>query len=431
MKTKFDGKCLLMLGSNAGSINILKYAKLHGCYTIVTDNLPKEKSIAKMEADECLSISTADIEKLVELVKKKRIDAVMAGISEFNILKAMEVSEKSGLRYYCNRVQWDNIGLKDQFRRLCINHGVPCPRTFFIGTTIPKNVWSIFEYPVVVKPVDKSSSEGVHICFNEEDLRVGMIDALNVSDKGLIIIEEYVLGNEFTAHYTINDRKATLSCVDNRYSIAVHEGNVTTIPAARVYPSVYTKQYIKSVNSAMIRLCESLQLECGVVFVQGIYNPNINRFWIFEGGLRSAAELPSRFLNIVNGVDYLHALVDYALLGGTAFVCEKEDPFLCGKCCGIISLVARGGRVRRIVGLENAVISTPSVIEYESRYPVGSLVPDGDTLRQLMIRFVMVCHTREQMIHDVKYLNEHIQVFDENGENMVIYLDPNRLQDEF
>lgn len=428
---KFYGKRLLMLGSNAGSVNILKYVQKHGCYTIACDNLPREKSIAKTIADEHLLISTAEVDKLVEIVKERKIDAVMAGVSEFNLLKAMEISKKSGLRFYCNRTQWDNIGVKDRFRRLCIEYGVPCPKTYFVGATIPDNLWATFEYPLVVKPVDGSASEGVNICSDEETLITGVNEALAVSDTGSIIIEEYVAGNEFTAHYTINEGKATLSCADNRYSVAVHEGTVTTIPAARIYPSVYTDQYIANVNSAMIDLCESLRLEFGVLFVQGIYNPDTEQFWIFEGGLRSAAELPNRFLGIVNGVDYLQALAEYLLLGGNSFVPAKEDPFLNGHCCGIVSLVGRGGKVGRIEGLEEAVMSTPSILEYESRYPVGSLVPDGDTLRQLMIRFVMVCSTRQQMVHDVQYLNEHIQVFDEEGNNMLIYMDSNRIQNEF
>ena len=428
---KFSGKRLLMLGSNAGSLNIIRYAKSHGCYTIVVDNLPKEKSIVKKEADECLLISTDDVKRLVELVKDRQIDAVMAGISEFNILKAMETSEKSRLTYYCNRAQWDKIANKDQFRQLCLNYGVQCPQTYFVGTETPKIAWSELKYPLVVKPVDGSASVGVNICLNEEDLKVGITAALDASQNGSIIIEEYVWGNEFTAHYTISEGRASLSCVDNRYPVAVHSGNVTTIPAARIYPSVYTGQYIKSVNPAMIRLCESLNLECGVVFVQGIYNPDVDQFWIFEGGLRSAAELPSRFLRIVNGVDYLQALVDYALVGQTAFAHEKEDPFLGGKCCGIVSLVAKGGKVGRIIGLEKAVVSTPSVIEYERRYQVGSIVPDSNTLRQLMIRFVMVCCTREQMADDVRYLYENIQVLDDNGNDMLIHLDPNRILNEF
>ena len=154
--------------------------------------------------------------------------------------------------------------------------------------------WDTLRYPLVVKPVDGSASVGVHICLNEEDLRVGITNAIAASEKGSIIIEEYVQGNEFTAHYTISGGNASLSCVDNRYPVAVHGGSVTTIPAARIYPSIYTEQYMNSVNPAMIRLCESLNLEYGVVFVQGIYNPNSDQFWIFEGGL----EAPLNFLAV-------------------------------------------------------------------------------------------------------------------------------------
>lgn len=430
MGIKFDGKQLLLLGSNVGSIDIIKYARHHGCYTIVADNLPIEKSSAKMEANEALLISTEDVDRLVEVVKARRIDAVMAGVSEFNLLNAMAVSEKCGLRFYCNRVKWNHISQKDKFRQLCISHGVPCPRTFFIGTSIPKEVWDLIEYPVVVKPVDGSSSAGVHICFNEEDLKIGLFDSFNMSKKGSVIIEEYIQGNEFTAHYTIKAGRITLSCMDNYYPVKVHEGNVTTIPVARIYPSVYIRQYMKKVDPAMISLCKELQLNYGVLFIQGFYNPVKDQFWIFEGGLRSGAELPNRLLSNINGVDYLKMLVDYALLGESTFVSEKENPFLHGKCCGVISFVSKGGKVGKIIGLEEAVSLTPSVVEYENRYPVGSEIPNTDTLRQLMIRFVMICDSREQLASDVEYLNKHIQVFDESGNNMVIHIEPSRILDE-
>ena len=71
------------------------------------------------------------------------------------------------------------------------------------------------------------------------------------------------------------------------------------------------------------------------------------------------------------------------------------------------------------------------MIEYESRYPVGSVTPDTNTLRQLMIRFVMICDSREQLVKDVTYLNEHIAVLNDKDENMVIKLDPDRIIKEF
>lgn len=425
----FSGKTLLMLGSNVESANIVKYAKENGAYTITADYLSPEKSEAKTVSDENYLISTADMEALSCLVERKKVDGIIAGISEFNLLQAMALCEKYDLPFYCNREQWDMIENKEQFRELCELCHVPCPQTFFCGKKIQSAVLEKIKYPVVIKPVDASSSAGVHICVNEEELRKAEDDARSNSACGRIIVEQFIEGTEFTAHYTINNYVPTLSSVDNRYPAAVHEGNVTTVPVARVYPCHFLNEYLESVHNSMICLCNKLGIQDGVLFIQGLYSEKTG-FSIFEGGLRSAGEAPNRFLSRINGVNYMKMLVEHALLGhSVTFDSSKENPFLNNKCCGIISFVTKGGRVGEIRGLENAVKSTRSVIEYECRYPIGTDTPYGNTLRQLMIRFVMICDSREQMAEDVAYLNKNIDVFDENGKEMVIKFEPSRLFD--
>lgn len=179
----------------------------------------------------------------------------------------------------------------------------------------------------------------------------------------------------------------------------------------------------------MLRLCDDIGVSDAILFIQGMYDRVENRFYIFEAGLRCAGEAPYRFLEKVNGVNAMQVLVDHTLGAEPNFQSELEDPSLKGKCCGIVSFVTKGGRVGAILGLEEAVAATPSVIEYESRYPVGSETPNGDTLRQLMIRFVMICDNREKMAHDIAYLNENITVLNTQGENMVIKMEPERLFD--
>lgn len=431
MKKKFDGKRLLILGSNVGAVDIVNYAKENGAYTIVADYYSKEKSEAKQVSDESILVSTSDLETLGEIIEGRKINGILAGISEFNLLNAMKLSERYNLPFYCTHEQWELIEEKDKFRNLCISSGVPCPRTYFTGVKIPDELWGELLYPLVIKPVDACTSAGVHICLNEEELRNFYQDAVENSKKGKIIIEEFVEGCEFTAHYTICNGTVSLSCVDNRYPIANHEGKVTTIPIARIYPSIFTKEYITYVNEPMEKLCKSLKIKDGILFVQGIYNKESQKFWIFEAGLRCAGEAPYRFIREVNGIDFMHVLVDHALLEEADFDFQKEDPFLKGKCCGIVSFVVRGGTVGNITGLEEAVKATSSVIGYENRYPIGCKTPDGDTLRQLMPRFVMVCDSREQMAKDVKYLNENIDVINEQGENMVLKLKPERIFDIF
>lgn len=428
---KFSGKKLLVLGSNVGSVDIVSYAKQNGAYTIVVDNLPPEKSPAKMIADEHLMISTANTLELNLLINNKKIDGIMAGISEFNLIKAIELCENNKKPFYCTLNQWNQIESKDNFRKLCIKNSVPVPKTFFIGKELSEKVYESIIYPVVVKPVDSSASLGVHICNNEEELIKFSEEAVQISNCHTIIIEEYVEGTEFTAHYTISNGTVTLSCVDNRYPIAVHEGTVTTVPIARIYPCLYLDEYIQQVDPFMKRLCKELNLTNAILFIQGIYNKDNNRFYIFESGLRCAGEAPYRFLSVINGINAMNMLVDHALSEKINFDAQKEDPTLAGKCCGIVSFVAKGGVVGKIIGLEEAVNKTSSVIEYESRYPVGSVTPDGDTLRQLMIRFVMICENRNQMSKDIAYLNDNIKVLDKDGQNMVLKINPKRVYDIF
>lgn len=395
---KFDNKTLLVLGSNVGSVDIVKYARKEGAYTIVADYYPSEKSSAKMYAHENVLVSTADIQSLSELIEKRHVDGVLAGISEFNLISAMKLSEKHHLPFYCSKQQWDLIEHKDTFRKLCEQNNVPCPRTYYIGDRINDTYFESISTPVVVKPVDCSASTGVHICYSNDKIREAALDALALSSSGKYIIEQFVEGDEFTAHYTIANGESVLSCVDNRYPISVNEGNVTTIPGARIYPCLFLEDYIKQVNPAMLQLCNNLGLKNAILFIQGIYNRDKNCFYIFEAGLRCAGEAPYRFIERLNGNNALHLIVDNVLSATSTFDIKLEDPKLYGKCCGIVSFIATGGIVGNISGLEEAVATTSSVLDYEKRYDVGDKTPSGNTLRQLMIRFVMLCDTREKLL---------------------------------
>lgn len=427
MSRKFEGKKLLVLGSNVGATDIVQYARDNGAYVIVADYFPPERSAAKRIANESILISTAEVDELEKIVRERKIDGVLAGISEFNLLNAEKISARVGLPFYFSREQWDSIEKKSEFRNLCIKYKVPCPKNFFTGRNIPDTLWAEFDYPVMIKPVDSSSSKGVFRCENEEQLRSYYEESLSFSECGEVIIEKCVTGDEFSAHYTIANGRVSLASVDNRYPIAVHSNDPTTIPAGRVYPCLYLDEYMKQVNPSMMNLCKGIGIKDGILFIQGLYDSDKNEFNVFEAGLRSAGEAPYRFLKKINGVNAMHVLVDHSLSVDSDFESEKDDPTLKGKCCGIISFVTKGGIVGKIDGLDEAVSVTPSVLEYECRYPVGSETPNGRTLRQLMIRFVMLCDSREQMVKDISYLNQNITVLDDKGEELVLKLEPTRI----
>ena len=133
----------------------------------------------------------------------------------------------------------------------------------------------------------------------------------------------------------------------------------------------------------------------------------------------------------MTGENFIRILADHALLGSSDYDVNVEKPELDGKCCGIVSFAGKHGTVGSITGLDETVAKLPDVLEYESRYPVGREVPDTDTLRQLMIRFVILSESRAAMEQTVRTLNEQIQVLNTEGEDMTVKFDPARLWNEF
>ena len=263
---KFSGKRLLVLGSNVGATDIVEYARSHGAITMVADYLPPEKSAAKQVADEHFLISTSDLEGLIKLVEDQKIDAVLSGISDFNVQNALLLSEGCKLPFYCTKAQWDLISRKDQFRDLCQRCGVPSPETYYVGEKIPDDLVPDFPYPVVVKPVDASLSMGVFICHSEEEIRDAEPKALAESSAGKLIVEEYAAGYEFAAHYAICNGEPFLACLDNRYPAVINHESETTIPIARVYPSLFLEEYQSQVNESMLALCREIGMQNGFLF---------------------------------------------------------------------------------------------------------------------------------------------------------------------
>ena len=421
---KFKGKKILLLGSSLGTLDIIKYAKKNGAVTILADNLPVDKSIGKQFADENVLISTADIEALKKYVKDNEVDGIFAGISEFNLLKAMELCQFFRFPFYCTKEQWDIIADKERFRNLCVMYDVPSPKTYYSGDDVPREIFDIIQFPVIVKPVDSTASVGISICENLEDLNKAIPFAIKNSGKKRIIVEEFFEGEEFTAHYSIVNGEVSLTCIDNRVPIAVNGGFVTTVPLARIYPSTFIVNYIEQVNDKMMALCKSLKLNTGVLFVQGLYNRQSNKFSIFEAGLRCAGEVPYHIIEKVNGLNFMNNFVDYALSGKVLkYDISKEDPFFKGKSCCVTSFVSKGGTVGRIIGYNEIQNKVKSIINSECRYKEGDVTPSGNTLHQIMLRFVLVCDNIEQMIRDVEIINNSVKVLDEKGDDLCYRFD--------
>lgn len=421
---KFDGKVLLELGTSVGSVEIVKYAKSEGAYVIVTDYLPTEKSEAKKYADETFMVSTIDIDALCELAKQKNIDGVFCGVSEVNLVSVNAIAERLGLPCYFTDKQWELLENKAEFNALCRKFNVPVAHKYNLGKTPTREELDAVIYPVIVKPVDQSAAIGIHICKNEQELISGYKDAVEKSFCHEAIVEQYIVGDEFSAAYTVIDGEYRLSTMGDKYLNREQEGFIP-LPEAYVYPSKHLDMYLESISENVVKMFKSIGLENGTVFVQGVTDGTNTA--LFEAGLRMGGTALFRFVSNINSINILELLVDYALLGRMDGDVNLEDPYLKGNRCCLLSLLNGGGTIAKINGMEKAN-EVEGIVESVVRYKEGETIKKSGTLKQSHIRFFVVRKSAHELKTAIEKIQNAVSVLDGEGNNMLLSkFDANKL----
>lgn len=154
-------KKLLMLGTSQGSCEMIRIARAKGIYTIVTDFDLPEKSIGKLIADEYWMINTADMDALEKRCREEQIDGVVCGVSEFNLERTMELTERLGLPCYCTPEAWHFSRNKHDFKKLCKVIGVRMAEDYQLSNPPMDEELSKVKFPVVVKAINLSANRGM------------------------------------------------------------------------------------------------------------------------------------------------------------------------------------------------------------------------------------------------------------------------------
>lgn len=413
---KFDGKKLLVLGTSVGSVEIVQYAKSEGAYVIVTDYLPIEKSQAKKYADEVADISTVDVEKLCEFGREKGINGVFCGVSEVNLVSVNKVAERLGLPCYFTKEQWELCENKEVFKALCRRFDIPVSKKYEFNENITEKDLSVIEYPVIVKPVDQSAAIGIHICCNESELRAGYEDAVKKSFCHKAIVEQYIVGEEFSASYTIINGEIRLSTMGDKYLNRDQEGFIP-LPEAYVYPSKNLKRYETEISPKVKAMIRHIGLENGTFFIQGVTDGE--NMAVFEAGLRMGGTALFRFVDRINKINILKLLTDYSLTGKIDADISLEDPTLKGMRCCLLSLLNKGGKIASIDGVEEAS-KVDGVLESVVRYSEGETILKSGTLKQSHIRFFVACDSAEKLAKSIQQIQKTVSVSDEKNQNMLL-----------
>lgn len=427
---EFEGKTLLVLGGGYASYPIVKIAKNEGAYVIVADYF--ETGIAKEIADEALLISTTDMEALSKIVKEKQVDGVFCGPSEFNIVNVMTLCEMNSLPFYATREQWDICSDKALFKDMCRKHNVPCVPEYNITEEFAKEDLQNIKYPVVVKPVDSSSSRGISVANNDNELKNAYFYAKGFSKKGHVIVEKYI-NNEmaFSVKYVAYNGEIKLLINSDSYVVDPIEKKAL-ISNLTVFPSKLNSLYQNKINSNVIAMFKDLGIKNGAFFMQALVDKDDGEIYFHEMGLRLSGGFTYTVTEPTTGISDAKMMLRYAL--GLGFSTPDEfsrvDSTLNGKTAVSLCYPLKAGRIAKITGIEDCKnnLKTVAFIQY---YHEGDEITEKNigTLDQHFCRIKLVLDDYSELEPSINYVMNHLKVVDINGNDMLYKkFDVNRLR---
>lgn len=256
----------LVLGGTVPHVHLINLLKKRGYYTILLDYTPNPP--AKEYADEHLPVSTLDEEAVLEVAKSRQARLVIStNVDQANVT-CCYVSEKLGLTKPYSYETALNVTDKQRMKRIMWEHNIPTSKYVQVGS-IDEIESLTLNYPLMVKPADSNSANGVKRVYSEEELKKCLPDALGLSRNGKAIVEEFVVGKEISAYGVVIGGKANLIMHQER--VSVYDGEDKVIKCyASLAPSRISSEAEKKAEQILTSIASAFHLDNTPLFFQGI-----------------------------------------------------------------------------------------------------------------------------------------------------------------
>lgn len=279
-----------------------------------------ENCFCKDVADYFHPISIADKEKILELAIKFNIVGIATAATELGNLTVCYIGEKLNLgtnSYECAKNTTDKSLMKKVFERNNINHA-----KYFILKD-EKDLEQIANFPVVVKPSDRSAGRGVVKVFDKENLKKYFYKAKDFSYNKIVLAEEVLKGRQFSVETISSHGKHQIIAITEEY---LREGEFANdfLETQHLIPARINHFEKQLIESEIIRVLNAFRINFGASHIEIKLHNNIVK--IIEiasrmGGWRDVLAYHSY------GIDYLQLLIQSSLKQELKKINTKAENF--------------------------------------------------------------------------------------------------------
>lgn len=294
----------LVLGGTVPHAHLIELLKAHGYYTILLDYTSNPP--AKDYADEHLLVSTLDNEAVLKVARERKVDLVIStNVDQANVT-CCYVAEKLGLYFPYSYETALDVTDKQRMKKIMWDNNIPTPMYVHVASMAEARNMEL-KYPLMVKPADSNSANGVKRVYTQEELEKYLPDALRISRTGNAIIEEFVTGKEISAYGVVIHGEAKLLMHQER--VSVYDGEDKVIKCyASLAPSRISDAAANKSEQILTKIANAFHLNNTPLFFQGIVNGD--EISVIEFAPRVGGGISFQTIMDATGYDIISAALD-------------------------------------------------------------------------------------------------------------------------
>lgn len=303
-------KKMLFLGGIMQQIPAIVKAKELGYYVITADYLPENPG--HKYSDEYHNVSTTDLDGVLRLAQRLKIDGIVAYASDPAAPTAAYVAEKMGLPGN----PYESVKLlteKDLFREFLAAHNFMTPVAKGYSTHEEALADTmLFKLPVMVKPVDSSGSKGVVKVTNIDEFRDAVNESFSYSRAKRIVVEEFIEKKGYQVSgdgFSVDGKLVFTSYGNELYS---GKGTREYVALGEFWPSLLSQDLKKKIDDELQRLILKLGMKTCAYNIEVILDKEDN-VYVLELGPRNGGSYIPQLIEYATGVDLVEATLKAAM----------------------------------------------------------------------------------------------------------------------
>ena len=365
---------VLFLGASVSQLPAIKQARRSGLRVVAVDGDPAAIGLVEADAEEAVDFT--DLDRVIEVARAERVDAVVAISTDRAVPIAAAVADRLGLPGIGTEtahVMTDKAAMRTRLRR----HGVPQP-AFEVLTDHVDPTWQLdaVGIPAVLKPTDSGGQRGVYRIDDRASLAERLPVTLGFSRGRQAILEQYIDGHELNGIVVARAGEPVLLTLSDRLR---PPGAGFGVGWIHLYPSQLDPAHLQKAGDIAIAAVRALGLRDGIAFPQLLVT-DAGDVRVVEVAARVPAGQMADLVRLGTGTDLIEIALTQAL-GHTVPDSMVEARFHRPLAVSFLTAspgILPTGTVVAVDGLDR-VRAAPGVLE------AGLYIELGETIRAVQV----------------------------------------------